>query len=180
MTSYIFLHLRSFIACMVSVSSLWAIGAFFLFNVFGKESRHTKIFMGDTGSMTLGLILSYLTVSLSFMNYGPLYAENRIIVIPVLSSLLVPVLDVVRLFFQRIFHHRSPFLPDANHIHHRLLHLGLDPRSAAIILLALSVVMTGVSVLLVKIVDVNVILLVEALLFAGFHGLITLLSPKEG
>lgn len=179
MLSYIFLHLRSFIACMVSMSAFGTLTAFFLFNVFGKEGKHTKIFMGDTGSMTLGLILSYLIVTLSYMNNGPVYEQNRIILVPVLSALMIPMLEVVRLFFLRLARHRNPFEPDSNHIHHRLLRLGLDNRRTLAVLLAFAVVLTGVSVLMVKWANVTVILAVEAALFFGFHALISALSREK-
>lgn len=179
MLSYIFLHLRSFIACMVSVSAFGTLAAFFLFNVFGKEEKHTKIFMGDTGSMTVGLILSYLIITLSYMNNGPVYEENRIILMPVLSALMIPMLEVLRLFFLRLSRHKSPFKPDSNHIHHRLLHLGLDNRRVLAVLLAFAVVLTGVSVLMVKWANVTVILGVEAALFFGFHALISALSREK-
>ena len=176
----IFLHLRCYSVAMVDISALGAILAFWCFNVFGKEEKRTKIFMGDSGSMIVGLILSYLTVSVSYMNYGPNYPENRIILVPVLSVFAIPLLEVVRLFFQRISQHRSPFLADANHIHHRLLRLGLNAHQALIVILALEVVFTGVGVLLVKQVNVNVIFLVEVAMFLGVHQGISLLAARRG
>lgn len=86
--------------------------------------------MGDTGSMTLGFILAIL--SLRFVEVSrsvqlPELFDSRSAPVMVLAILIIPVVDTLRVFTIRIIHKRSPFSPDRNHIHHKLLQLGLKP-----------------------------------------------------
>lgn len=95
--------------------------AFLIFN-----HPPAKIFMGDSGSLMIGLINAILVVK--FINV----ASDPAIAIPLESSvaigvaiLIIPLLDTLRVFSIRIFNGRSPFTPDRNHIHHLLLSRGL-------------------------------------------------------
>jgi len=96
--------------------------AFFIFNVFGKEN---KIFMGDTGSLILGVIMVVLVIKFDELNLN-FQAPYAVHAAPVISIgiLILPVIDTIRVFFIRISNKRSPFSPDMNHIHHKLLELG--------------------------------------------------------
>jgi UDP-GlcNAc:undecaprenyl-phosphate/decaprenyl-phosphate GlcNAc-1-phosphate transferase len=97
-----------------------ALLAFFYFNVFSKEN---KIFLGDTGSMMIGFLLSVLLVN---------FIETNSIVntpLPILKSapaialsiLFVPVFDTMRICLIRIYNGKSIFKADSNHVHHRVL-----------------------------------------------------------
>lgn len=95
--------------------------AFLIFN-----HHPAKIFMGDSGSLLIGLVNSILVIK--FINT----AADPTVAIPVdsavaigFSILIVPLLDTLRVFSIRIFNGRSPFTPDRNHIHHLLLGWGL-------------------------------------------------------
>jgi UDP-N-acetylmuramyl pentapeptide phosphotransferase/UDP-N-acetylglucosamine-1-phosphate transferase len=86
-----------------------------------------RIFMGDTGSLLLGLINSILVIR--FIST----ADSPASVFPLSSSpaigfsiLMVPLFDTIRVFSVRILNRRSPFSPDRNHIHHLLLDKGLS------------------------------------------------------
>jgi UDP-N-acetylmuramyl pentapeptide phosphotransferase/UDP-N-acetylglucosamine-1-phosphate transferase len=103
--------------------------AFLIFNF-----PPAKIFMGDSGSLLIGLIISMLTMK--FINVAP---HNNIM--PISSSpaigfslLIIPILDTVRLFTSRIFSRRSPFLPDKNHIHHLLMQKGFNCKNIIFLL----------------------------------------------
>ena len=81
--------------------------------------------MGDTGSMLIGLVNAILVVK--FIDV----AQSPGISMPVNAApaigftiLLIPLLDTLRVFGIRIFHQRSPFIPDRNHIHHLMLDKG--------------------------------------------------------
>lgn len=96
--------------------------AFLIFNY-----HPARIFMGDSGSLMIGLINSILVIK--FINVAsdatspvPLYSAVAIGI----SVLFVPLLDTLRVFAIRIFNGRSPFTPDRNHIHHLLLNKGLS------------------------------------------------------
>lgn len=89
-----------------------------------------KIFMGDSGSLLLGLINAILVIK--FINTAgapdaalPLASAGAL----GFSVLIVPLLDTFRVFSIRIAKGRSPFSPDRNHIHHLLLDRGLNHRA---------------------------------------------------
>jgi len=86
-----------------------------------------KIFMGDTGSLLLGLINSILVIK--FINVaGDPTATISIPSAPAIgfAILMIPLFDTLRVFGLRILDRRSPFSPDRNHVHHFLLDLGFS------------------------------------------------------
>jgi UDP-GlcNAc:undecaprenyl-phosphate/decaprenyl-phosphate GlcNAc-1-phosphate transferase len=109
---------------ILSAAMFGALAAFFGFNVFGKTN---KIFMGDTGSLILGLIISVLVIKFNEANvvYKGLYSIESA---PAVSFgiLIIPLFDTLRVFILRILRGQSPFHPDKNHLHHRMLKLGFS------------------------------------------------------
>ena len=93
--------------------------AFLYFNVILKN-----IFMGDTGSLGLGFLLSIL--ALRYLNLSSQNQHDFSAIPLVLSILILPIFDTLNVFFSRIIKGISPFTADDNHIHHRLLQLGLS------------------------------------------------------
>ena len=94
--------------------------SFFYFNVFGKAN---KLFMGDSGSLIIGIILSVATIK--FIELNNFKSDFSINAAPAVAFgiLIVPLIDIFRLFFVRIFSGKSPFTPDTNHLHHCILRL---------------------------------------------------------
>lgn len=95
---------------------------FFRFNVYGNKN---KIFMGDTGSLLLGLFMSLIVVKFNETNLT-YHGEYSIKAAPAVSFgiLIVPLFDTLRVFLIRIMRKQSPFRPDKNHMHHLLLKIG--------------------------------------------------------
>lgn len=87
-----------------------------------------RIFMGDTGSLMIGLVNSILVVK--FIETGSNYSFYPVTASPAIGFgiLLVPLMDTLRVFAIRIMSGRSPFKPDRNHIHHVLLNHGFNHR----------------------------------------------------
>ncbi len=86
-----------------------------------------KIFMGDTGSLLIGLINSIMVIK--FINVaGAADAKLPLEAAPAIgfAILIVPLFDTLRVFGQRILDKRSPFSPDRSHVHHFLLELGFN------------------------------------------------------
>jgi len=111
-----------------------SLAAFLIFNV-----SPARIFMGDTGSMIIGLVNAILVVK--FINV----AQSPEIKMPIYSSpaigfivLLIPLLDTLRVFAIRIFHRRSPFSPDRNHIHHLMLDKSMSHNTITLTLLSVN------------------------------------------
>lgn len=87
-----------------------------------------RLFMGDTGSQFLGFSLGVLVIILSQSVNS---AMSPLIPLIILG---LPILDTVAVMVQRIYEHRSPFSPDKNHMHHKLLALGFDHYEAVFII----------------------------------------------
>lgn len=117
---------------LIATATLGAVCTFFYFNVL---SHSRKIFMGDTGSMTLGFIISYLVISLFFNVNCQMSSLFDVLLITCISSLVIPMFDVLRVMLVRICHGRNPFLADKGHIHHLLMDSGLTPRQTLTTLL---------------------------------------------
>ena len=81
---------------------------------FSFLNSKNKLFLGDNGSLILSFIISYLFVKL-YNKEIIYYADN------VCLFLLLPVLDLLRLFIIRIINRKSPLKPDQNHLHHILM-----------------------------------------------------------
>jgi UDP-N-acetylmuramyl pentapeptide phosphotransferase/UDP-N-acetylglucosamine-1-phosphate transferase len=104
--------------------------AFLIYNY-----QPAKIFMGDTGSLLVGLINAILVIHFIKVATNP-EAVLPIAAAPALAFalLMMPLLDTLRVFGIRIFQRRSPFSPDRNHIHHLLLDKGLNHRTITLLL----------------------------------------------
>ena len=100
-------------------------------SIFGFLRHNTypaQLFMGDTGSQFLGFGAGVLAVMLT-QSTNPALSP----VLP-LMILGLPILDTIAVMGQRIYEKRSPFSPDKNHIHHKLLDLGFDHYEAVLII----------------------------------------------
>ncbi len=106
-------------------SMVGALAVFFIYNVFGRTKR--KIFMGDSGSLLLGYLLTAFVFKFCEMNaYDSLSPSLHCEAAPAVAIcvLSIPLFDTIRVMITRIIHKRSPFKPDKNHIHHLLLRAG--------------------------------------------------------
>jgi len=119
---------------LVSVSIMGVLAAFLRFNF----SRKRKIFMGDSGSMLIGLLLAFLSVK--FLGMKPqtsLIAEgyspaNRLLFLACI--LFLPVFDTLRVLLLRLKKGSGIFKADRNHSYHVLLDLGLSHRKACVVM----------------------------------------------
>ena len=107
---------------LLSAAVFGTLLGFFRFNVFGVKN---KIFMGDTGSLIIGLLIAVQVILFNEKNIGYTSAFS-IKSAPAVSfaALIVPLFDTLRVFLIRMLRGRSPFKADKNHLHHCLLKLG--------------------------------------------------------
>ena len=119
---------------LLAFSTLGIIVPFWFYNVFGNAKRGHKLFMGDTGSLILGYIISLLVIHLSHVDAG-IEAIGHFNMVLAFSTLIVPLFDVVRVVLHRIREKKNPFLPDKNHFHHKLLRAGMRPRAVMVVIL---------------------------------------------
>ncbi|MDD0852528.1 MraY family glycosyltransferase [Halobacteriovorax sp. GB3] len=107
-----------------------------------------QIFMGDTGSLVIGLISSILAIKFvefnketSFILSAPVFA---------IGVLIIPIFDTFRVICVRIKNGRSPMSPDRNHLHHILIDLGLTHVQASLSLISVNFLVVGVIYVLQK------------------------------
>lgn len=109
---------------IISVSLCGALFAFLRFNLFSKTE---KIFLGDTGSQLIGIVMAIFAVKFCEYNLNK-NIPHYILPAPsvALGILIIPIFDLMRVVFVRLVQKRSPYSPDKNHIHHLLLDLNLS------------------------------------------------------
>ena len=160
--------LRGYFTCaLLALTTLGVLIPFWVYNVFGYTRRHHRLFMGDTGSLTLGFIVSYLVIRLSMVREGMSVEENRGLIIS-FSALFIPLVDVVRVVLHRLINGKSPFLPDRNHIHHKLLAAGFRPKAAMAAIIALAAFFIIVNILLSPYINITVLVAVDLLIWLVF------------
>lgn len=122
-----------------------ALLGFFVFNF-----SPAKIFMGDSGSLVVGLVICVLSVRLIEFEdtYLPPVLSRVSTPVLAMSILAYPLVDTLRVFIIRTIKGTSPFLPDSNHIHHRLLKNGWSHKQTSIIGIIFSVFIIGLALLL--------------------------------
>ncbi len=110
-----------------------------------------RIFMGDTGSLMVGLVNSILVIK--FIETGSSYSSYPVTASPAIGFgiLLLPLMDTLRVFSIRIMNGRSPFKPDRNHIHHVLLNYGLNHRSVTFTCIITAILITALTFFFQKI-----------------------------
>lgn len=158
-----FRYLKMDMNLVLTVSMLGVLLMFYLYNVFGKPGV-TKIFMGDTGSLTMGFILAYFAIKLccseEFLPKDRL--EGTQLFVYAISVIIIPVLDVFRVFFARLVDGKSPFYPDKRHIHHKFLALGMSMRQARWAIFGISFAFVAVNILLSFVLELNINLVIIA------------------
>lgn len=163
-----FIFYELYVYAMFAFGMAGVLVVFFQYNVLGTR---LKIFMGDTGSLTLGYMIVFL--SLKFLNIRDT-ADVKIDVdmstMAVMVGLIfVPLFDTLRVFVSRISRGKSPFHPDKNHIHHKLLSLNFTHmQSTGILIAAQLVFMTANWAMTVYAgMNVNVIIVIDLLVAIG-------------
>jgi UDP-GlcNAc:undecaprenyl-phosphate/decaprenyl-phosphate GlcNAc-1-phosphate transferase len=142
-----------FISIGEQVDAVWAFsmaGALLAFLIYNHHPA--KIFMGDTGSLTLGLLNAYLVIRFIELATAPDTQSTflKVTHAPVLGMaiLAVPLVDTLRVFAIRILKGRSPFSPDRNHIHHLLIDRGFSHNHITLLLVLANIVIIGGAYLL--------------------------------
>ncbi|MDC1342686.1 undecaprenyl/decaprenyl-phosphate alpha-N-acetylglucosaminyl 1-phosphate transferase [Flavobacteriaceae bacterium] len=128
--SYMLYNLGYFFYLSISLATIATLLAFLRFNFSNKK----KIFMGDTGSLVIGLVLGLLTLKLLSVAddaYSSLSFYRAQLPLFLIAVLFVPLLDTMRVMFLRLTSGVSMFKPDRNHLHHIIVDFGLSHRKAS-------------------------------------------------
>ena len=112
---------------------------FFMHNVFGARSR---MFIGDGGTLMLGMLLTSLAFSAlsSKVGLGPLENQNVCIPALVIGVGCIPLFDAVRVMFVRMIHGKSPLKADKSHLHHLFIDMGFSHLGAAMFIIQMNIV----------------------------------------
>lgn len=144
--SYVFCVYEEYAWMVLSGATLGTLIPFFYYNVFGNPEKQKKIFMGDTGALTTGMVLVFCAIAVMCAKPDFLTVDYNPAIVA-LSPLIVPCFDVFRVYFHRVKKGRNPFLPDKCHIHHKILALGMNQAAALLTILGVSIAFIGINVL---------------------------------
>ena len=128
--SFMLFNLGHYFYLSISLATIGTLLAFLRFNFSIKR----KIFMGDTGSLVIGLVLGLLTLKLMAVGDAALNSLSFIrgqLPLFLAGVLFIPTLDTIRVMLLRFTRGVSMFKPDRNHIHHILIDFGLSHRRAS-------------------------------------------------
>ncbi len=141
-----FFLIKEYQYAIISVAIIGALAGFLRYNLFSKKN---KIFMGDTGSLILGLIITVLIVKFNEMNINKNfdYAKYGSPAIS-LAILAIPLFDTLRVMFIRFFQRKPLFRPDKQHIHHIFIQLGLSHKQAVLIIVIINILFILAAMLL--------------------------------
>jgi UDP-N-acetylmuramyl pentapeptide phosphotransferase/UDP-N-acetylglucosamine-1-phosphate transferase len=136
---WFFLNGHFALACLASSMSGALLG-FLRFNY----SKTSKIFMGDTGSLIVGFLLSMFALKFIQLNIEYRFNPNASFSAPILAIcvLIVPIFDTLRVFIIRLKDKKSPFVGDRNHLHHILIDSGLSHFQTSVILWSFTLIST--------------------------------------
>lgn len=154
----IFIVARQYVYALLSFATLGVLIPFFYYNVFGDRRKRKKIFMGDTGSLTIGMMLCILSLRLCGCVYDGTFEPMPNVFVLAFSPLIIPCFDVVRVYIHRVRNGKNPFLPDKNHIHHKLLAAGMKQRTAMATIVGFSVLFTLCNIVLSCVIGVTLLL----------------------
>lgn len=173
-----FLSNELWLYATLAFSTFGVLLPFFYYNVFGQSERCKKIFMGDTGSLTLGYILSFLAIRYAAYNPNLLpYKEGAFIIS--FSTLLVPMFDVVRVMLVRWRTHQGLFEADKNHIHHKFLAMGVSLRKTMLSLVAIACFFALSNIILLSYVNINILFVLDIMVWIGMNMIFDKIRDKK-
>lgn len=140
---YLFLTAGDYPLFALAVAVAGSVIPFLLHNAFGIES---KMFVGDGGSLQLGVVLSVFVMEvICTPEYAQIAAEKSIALVPfVLATLSMPVFDTLRVMIARIVRGTSPLIGDKTHLHHLFIGLGISHIGTAVLITLLNLAVVGV------------------------------------
>jgi UDP-GlcNAc:undecaprenyl-phosphate GlcNAc-1-phosphate transferase len=134
-----------------STLSFCMLGGILAFLIFNWEP--SEVFMGDTGALIIGLMLSMLAIHFININYAlpvgnPYYFRPS--VTTAACFIIIPLIDTCRIIILRISKRQSPFTPDKSHVHHAIMRLGLSHQQTTIILAIIHLLYIGLALVLYR------------------------------
>ena len=140
----LFFYAHDFVRVALAVAIIGGLIPFFITNVFGNRS---KMYIGDAGTMMLGIALCDLVMSMLTSNSAcdkQTEHTNFCLIAFALAVLAIPVFDTLRVMFGRISRGESPFVPDKTHLHHAFIDYGFHHLETSLMEIILNMMIIGV------------------------------------
>ena len=137
-------YAEDYVRAALAIAVVGGIIPFFIMNVFGKRS---KMFIGDAGTMMLGIALCDMVLTLMSSDswYFNKVEDSGFCRIAFLFSVLaIPVVDTVRVMMGRIIRGKSPFQPDKTHLHHAFIDYGFHHLETSLMEILLNMMIVGI------------------------------------
>ena len=166
--SVIFFICDQYVYALQAICTLGILIPFWYYNVFGNAKRGHKLFMGDAGSLTLGYVISFQIIHMSVANKVSPEMSNPYMVVA-FSTVVVPLLDVIRVVLHRLRERKNPFLPDKNHFHHKLLRTGMRVRMVMVGIIAVSAFFIVLNGLLAWSINITCLFLLNLFCWSLLH-----------
>lgn len=171
----LFVQMNVWVFCMLIGALVGVLVAYTYYNVF---SRTKKLFMGDSGSLTLGYILAFLFVKYSMLT--PLMSEYRPQgFLMAYSLLIVPVYDVVRIILVRMRLRKPLFDADRHHIHHKLMDMGMTQHQALVTILLLALFFIVFNEVMSRWLSVTYVVLADVVANVLFHAVVSMIIRRK-
>ena len=155
---YLFIKADELSLATIAVALAGSLLAFLRYNFSNKK----KLFMGDTGSMVVGYLLAFFTISFIYKAQTEVLVEYQYSPPALaLAILFYPLVDTFRIFFIRIFIHKtSPFKADKNHIHHQFIKHGYTPLMTTILISGINIIIVLIAFSLIMLtLNIQIVLL---------------------
>lgn len=159
---FIFYRIYDYSIGILGVSIVAVLLGFLKYNL----SKQLRIFMGDTGSMVVGFILTFMAIRFLFIAQQPNY-NIRTAPILLMFIFCIPIIDTFSVFIIRLLNKKHPLHPDKNHLHHRFLALGFNHFQTSTILVIINIIFIFMGYILRKL-EINVLFLIFLTMSALF------------
>ncbi|WP_456103309.1 MraY family glycosyltransferase [Prevotella sp.] len=176
---YIFQREQIWVYCILIAGLMGVLIPFLYHNLWGKQEKNQKIFMGDSGSLTIGYILGVLLIKFCMHNPRVMPYQKGATLLSV-TLLLVATFDVFRVIIVRILHRKPLFKADKNHIHHKLMRAGLSQHQALISIITLSIIFIIINLSLFNQLLVTWIIAIDIIIYIAFHHTLNFFIRRRG
>lgn len=164
---FYYLHMTLYCICIAAL--IGTLLVYLPFNLWGSTERHTKTFMGDSGSLILGVVIAYFTIKYA-MDDVPVLPHRPSGLLVAFSAVIVPCFDLCRVALCRLRRGRGIFEADKTHLHHKFLAKGFSMHPTCVCIFLIQLFFFALNVLLFHLqMSIAAILLVDVLLFTALN-----------
>ncbi len=175
----IFMHQEIIVYAALAAGVIGVLISYLYFNVFGNAEKGTKVFMGDSGSLLLGYMISFFSLKHCVYNPSVIEPHDYNLLLP-LTILIIPTFDAVRVIIVRKMHGLSMSQPDKCHIHHKILAIGLNQHQTLSVIIVAQLLYMALNYALYNMeFNCNVIIIVDAVIFIFANWLLNILKKEE-